>query len=742
MNKPLLAKKNPPETIEEHTKKCLQVFQSLSMQFPHIPDLCQEKLFYEHLFYAVALHDIGKAATGFQEKWEKWGYRHEILSAGFVPTLYWLSEWEQKAIALAIITHHKNIQELKERFSTAMQIGLEDFQQRKQELIPNMSFICDWFRNLPSLAQKYLGKTIPIPQVADINQMTDAYRLAVKWYRNSLEDEELTSLHSTYGIFLRGLMIACDHLASADFQEIKGKIQDISSRLGIPSLRNFQQQLHNTSGNALVEAPTGSGKTEASLLWAEKNQQDGRRIYYVLPYTASINAMHKRLEKHFGMDNVGILHGKASYFLYKTLLERDYSQESAIEFTKKIQDASKKIYRPMKILTPFQIIKSFFGVKGWESNLSEMAGGLFIFDEIHVYEPHTTALILKTIERLYSVFQAKFLFLSATFPHFLKEKIRSILPEIQELDLQTMFHAKEDSNILYHPRHQVNILEGNVMEHLSTIQESLREGKKVLVTCNTVAHAQEVYSMLKDFSSSCVLLHGRLILKDREEKERLLKETQLLVGTQVVEVSLDIDFDVLYTEPAPLDALIQRFGRVNRNRKEKITVPVYIFTQGSDKDRYFYDTNRIQSTLESLKDGMLLHAMNIHEMMNQVYKDGYTQKEAQEFQRAWDSFGKVISSLFPFDESEKEEDFYQLVRSLEVVPIQFEDKYIEYKKAKNFFEAMQYMANISLGQGAKLRQTNRLAFRQEDKYWVADVRYNADLGIILDQQEIGIGMID
>lgn len=107
-----------------------------------------------------------------------------------------------------------------------------------------------------------------------------------------------------------------------------------------------------------------------------------------LPYTASINAMTNRLSVYFSEENVGVLHGKANYFIYKTFLERSCSEESATDFARKMQKLTKKIYRSLKVLTHFQILKAFFGVKGWETMLSEMAGGLFIFDEIHVYENH------------------------------------------------------------------------------------------------------------------------------------------------------------------------------------------------------------------------------------------------------------------------------------------------------------------------------------------------------------------
>ena len=95
-----------------------------------------------------------------------------------------------------------------------------------------------------------------------------------------------------------------------------------------------------------------------------------------------------------------------------------------------------------------------------------------------------------------------------------------------------------------------------------------------MVVCNTVKQAQNVFKELQEIvaDDKAKLLHSRFILRDRERIEKELEDANLLVGTQAVEVSLDIDFDCLFTEPAPIDALIQRFGRINRKGEKKAFV--------------------------------------------------------------------------------------------------------------------------------------------------------------------------
>ncbi len=757
----ILAKSSPPQSLRQHTNDCLNVFRSVKRLFPNLPELCGVPNFFEHLFYSIYLHDLGKSATGFQimlRGGDKWKYRHEVLSACFINSLTTLTEEEQRAVAMTIITHHKGITILRERCNTTRTEGIKWFNLRLEELEENFEYIQSFLREIPQHAEEYLGYPLPSPQIPEtLKEIIDPYKFSVSWYSSKSEDikdgeAEKTLLHSTYGTFLRGLMIACDHLASGGRDEVKDGLTPEQIKKTILSIKSnekqidlypYQEKMMNVKGNAFLSAPTGSGKTEASLLWASANQKSGQRIFYVLPYTASINAMSKRLSSSFGEENVGVLHGKARYFIYQTMLDREYSPEAAAMFARETQGLTKKLYRPLKILTPFQILKAFFGVRGWESQIAEMNEGLFIFDEIHVYDPHTTALILGTIKHLAKL-NSRFLFLSATFPSFLKRKIQEILPDIQHIFLDES--KEKDRELLFTPRHRVKKLEGEITLHLDKICSDLREGKRVLVVCNTVKRAQGIYQNLMEVVDKSVMLHGRFILRDRERIEKELDNVQLLVGTQAVEVSLDLDFDVLYTEPAAVDALVQRFGRVNR-KGIKSVVPVYICTQGSEVDRYFYDIDRINKTLEAVKDGEDLTQIRVSQLVEAIYSEGYNKKEQEIFDTVSQNFESVIEVLYPFDDSKEGKDlFYNLIKSIEVIPGRAnEEAYWKAREEKQFFEATRYFCNLSLGQSAMLGNLGRIEARKDsqgDHYWFVDAKYDKNLGLILSEKEAGAGIID
>jgi CRISPR-associated endonuclease/helicase Cas3 len=734
----LLAKSNPPETLLDHTKGCLSVFVSVKDSYPDIPALTGLSNFFDLLLHTLLLHDVGKSATGFQASLrtgEKWGYRHEVLSAAFVAILPHLTDFERRAVALAIITHHKDSSEIRYKYNTTSAPGQERFDTALAELRANITKVNQFLSAAYDSGGKYFEERPNVAPTVSPEDFVDGYRCSIPWFCN-LVDEEEDHLIFRSGIFLRGLLIACDHLSSSGKDQVLTGLKGVLTCLPF-SARPFQKRTATLKGNAFLSAPTGSGKTEASLLWAESNRKNGARTYYVLPYTASINAMHQRLAGYFGEETVAVLHGKASYFIYKSLLDRDYDSSKASLAARIIQNLSKKLYRPMKVMTPFQIIKCFFGVKGWEAQVSEMAYGVFVFDEIHVYDPHVTAMIIEAMRYLSSL-GARFLLMSATFPDFLKDRIRTVLPGIIEHNLRPDSDI-DDEELLNAPRHRIHLLEGEVSQHMGLIESFLREGLRVLAVCNTVRRAQELYMKLATFSASAELFHGRFILRDREDKEHRLPVVQLLVGTQAVEVSLDLDFDVGFFEPAPVDALVQRLGRINRKGVKGIA-PVYIFSKGSDRDRYFYDMSRVAKTLSLLRDEHDLTQADVIDLVNQVYCGGYNQDEEAAFNTSQKAFRYVIRNLKPFVESDDKDEFYNMIRSFEVIPKRFESDYLSCKAEGMHFEAQRYFASVSLGQGMMLKKASRLD-RRRDGYWVADARYD-QYGLHVGEIENEIGNID
>ena len=735
----LFAKSTPRETLLEHTENCLDVYESLRERMPFLADVAREPDFFEHLFYAVALHDFGKAATGFQRQLDgkqPWKYRHEILSTGFVVGLQ-VSADVQQAIGLTILTHHKDIRTLVKDHAcwSGNPHGYQAWKRKVAELTPNWQALMEIQEQVPRWCPT--AKCLWTP-VTSTDQLISGYSEFIAPYLDNYEDNELTPLHGIYGMLMRGCMIACDHLASAEKKEkneIHAALADLKTRLvqhvkdkgrHFSGWQGFQEKASKTTGQVLLSAPTGSGKTEAALLWSDKNQSKtlGSRVFYVLPYTASINAMYDRLRKLVSDEKIGMLHGKAAYFIYQQFTDKDY--HTAATVAKKEVSLTRKIYRPYKVLTPFQLLKAFFGIRGFEMQMAEMAEGLFIFDEIHAYDPHTTALILTMLKRLRKDYGAKFCMMTATMPKFLKEMVNDALGEATPVEMLPTDREK-------FTRHYVRLLEGGIHETIPLITTRLAEGQRVLVVCNTVEQAQNVFQALQSKAKNAKLLHSRFILRDRERIEKQLDDADLLVGTQAVEVSLDIDYCCLFSEPAPIDAMIQRFGRVNRNRKKK-TCDVYICKKGSESDRYIYATDKVERTLNAFASVDVLHESKIQNLIEEVYGEGYDTEEYKEFNRAKQDFERHLQDIFPFIESTAGRDeFENLFKSIEVVPACYQADFQKKIKNREYYEANAYITQVSDRQFERLRKEGRVDYedfgRLEHRF--IRVSYDPTLGLRL-----------
>jgi CRISPR-associated endonuclease/helicase Cas3 len=727
MTSTVLAKQNG-ETLREHTKNCLALYVKFRDIFPYLDLKTRYPAFYDDIALALFYHDFGKAAKGFQEQLlspgKKWGYRHEILSVPFIDSL---NRKDTDFIKELVLTHHKTLDELGDYIEYEDAIDTS-FAERLSEISDTLPY-------LNALIREYERLCSPIIQAKDhpslVNDLDfqkeiweDLYKAINKNLRGSATD-----FIRLRGIFGKGLVNSCDYLASAGVQSVLKPLPNVHQVFTFPALNIVQKKAATMKGNAIIISPTGSGKTEAALFWATYNldKGNGNRIFYTLPYTASINAMYIRLNRAFSPfypdeTCVSLLHGKASYYLYRL-----YEQEKFVE----VKSLSRRIYSPYKIMTPFQAIKHFFSLKGYEMGLLEMYRGLFIFDEIHAYDANTTALILSMTEYLTKELDARVLIMSATLPSFIKKIFADTLGITQEIRMT-------GPDLDKYLRHRCTILDGSICDYIDLIRKKIRGKKKVLVVCNTVKRAQEIYSVFKNETINRALLHGRFIIRDRELTERSLASKNLLVGTQAIEVSLDIDYDVCFSEPAPIDALIQRFGRVNR-RKGPDGLPlkgicdVYVFTNGSESDRYIYGPALVGHTVRLLSGTPLLHEIRLQEITDQVYENGFG-ADSEKFQDTKDRFSKLIEDIVPYHSTERRDsDFYRIFRSIEAVPACFADRYRQCHLEGRIYDAMQYVLSLSLGQYHRLKGLNRIT--QTDYGLVVNARYDPDLGLLVDEPD-------
>jgi len=442
-----------------------------------------------------------------------------------------------------------------------------------------------------------------------------------------------------------------------------------------------------------------------------------------------------------------MLHGKLDAYLYESFFEEAGNLKELKSQIKNLKATFKNLQTPLKVLTPFQLLKHLFGLKGFEKGIFEWVGGHFIFDEIHAYDPEVTAQIMVLLEYLTQRLQAKVFIMTATLPTFLKNRIAEAIGHLEEVKAEPALYDAFQ-------RHRLKLTDGLLSENLNLIEQDLKAGKNVLVVCNTVDQARAVFEQLQGVYET-LLIHGRFAAKDRTRIEKQLQNNppQLLIGTQAIEVSLDIDYDVIYSEPAPLDALIQRFGRVNR-KCSKPPCPCLVFKERNEKDKYIYDHEMVVRTLEVLaeienKNESVIQEIELQDYIDRVYPD-YDEEAQAKFDKIYDLLTQSVKRLTPFEPSKDgEEEYYRQFDGVKVLPVYYEREYIERLNAFDFVGAEQLKVSIRKNWFARLFNTpdldslkhtlfpseNPKAKPIEIKYFKINKFYRPDTGLNFEEDE-------
>lgn len=340
-----------------------------------------------------------------------------------------------------------------------------------------------------------------------------------------------------------------------DFEK-KILINNIDKRYG-KNMRAVQKYMREKAdSNVVIIAPTGSGKTEAALYWL-----NGEKGFYTLPLKVSSNAIYKRIREEYNFKDAALLHSES---LQKYIEESADEQEKDAEekSAKEKFEKTKMFSAPLTISTVDQLFLFVYKALGTEIMAATLKYSKVIIDEIQSYEPRIVAALiygLKTISQM----GGKFAIMTATLPPVLLDFMNKYGLIKNETYCFEDFSAE---NVMQ--RHMIKLYEQEF--NLEEIAEESKT-KKVLVICNTVKKAQETYRLLEEYTDNVYSLHARYIKKHRKMLEKNIMQFSenresigIWVTTQIVEASLDIDFDILYTEMCTADSLLQRMGRCNR----------------------------------------------------------------------------------------------------------------------------------------------------------------------------------
>lgn len=583
-------KAKPNKSIIEHTNDLLDV-----LEIPWNLGYIKEERIYELIQKACIYHDIGKINKEFQKRVKNKGIKfdenkevaHNVLSLYFIDESKFNNKEDYLIVSNAVVNHHDYCD-----------IGLAI--REKSDIIENL---------LEGLDHKKVKKVIPA-KIASISQDIDAIKI-------------------------KGYLHKCDYSASSGYTAeyennfLEKSLENVLNKWKLDnqdaSWNELQQYcIENKNENIIAIAQTGMGKTEAGLLWISDNKG-----FFILPIRTAINAIYDRTKKYISSyggnleEQLGLLH--SSSLEYLLLQSEDDKYDDKDEYIDQKEDKeiieyekiAKQLSLPINVSTIDQLFDFVYKYPAYELKLTTLSYSKIVIDEIQMYGPDLLAYLVYGLERIVEQ-GGKVAILTATLPPFVKELLSKSIK----------FKIKEDGFTDNSKRHNLKILDkridSNDICNKYRENEKLNKSNKILVVCNSITQAQNLYEEISDIlgNKNLHILHSKFIKGQRLSKEseiiefgktykdnksnELDKQSGIWISTSIVEASLDIDFDYLFTELQDLNSLFQRLGRCNRKgKKDSSENNCYIYTQIDERsfingDRGYIDKDIFELSKEAI----------------------------------------------------------------------------------------------------------------------------------------------
>lgn len=469
------------------------------------------------------------------------------------------------------------------------QLPAEDAQEAASWLFAGLMVIADW---VGSNDVWFPHSSDPIP-------------LQMYWETKALPQAE-------YAVEQAGLVLPKASVAST-FTSLMPHLGNSAVPSPLQTYAMKEAVRTNTPQLHIFEDVTGGGKTEAALLCAHQimRQTAASGFYVALPTMATANGMYSRLSQTYQVlfegsntPSLVLAHGGRHIhdgFLH-TIGRRDMSGEDCNAYcTTWLADSRKKaLLSQCGVGTIDQALLGVLPSRHQALRLAGMSQHVLIFDEIHAYDGYTAELV-KRLLQFHAALGGSAILLSATLPLRMKQSFidafakgagyRGELAESGAFPLATSLDSEGSQAVAFEATRTLDVKitltdsEKDVFEKISSV---VHAGGCVCWVRNTVAQAVEAYLLLHEkygiAPESALLFHSRFAMEDRLAIENNVLATfgkkstpedrkgKVLVATQVVEQSLDVDFDYLVTDLAPIELLIQRAGRCQRHIRPRPAV--------------------------------------------------------------------------------------------------------------------------------------------------------------------------
>lgn len=358
------------------------------------------------------------------------------------------------------------------------------------------------------------------------------------------------------------------------------------------------EDMLNDSGLIFFEDLAGSGKTEAAF-WLEKTLLENNNFsgsYMGMPTKDTSNQMMLRKQKFFNIisdekSNLNLLHGDAKHAVESFVCKTDNiaCKDWYLDFSKR------GLLSTFGVGTIDRILQMALNIKHFPLQTFALMNRVIIVDEVHAYDEYMLGLLCDAISIL-SKSNCVFIIMSATLPSRMKKKISNsyLKGKDKEKDISivnakypriSVLDQKKAELKSYHvgskktSKTKIDFISGERNFHLDKLYEKIDSSDGCAVWYfNTVSKAQEAYRYLENKNENVEMhiYHASNLPRYKTIKEKELvgkfgknssnrPKKSIVISTQILEMSLDIDFDIMYTEMCPIDALYQRLGRLWRH---------------------------------------------------------------------------------------------------------------------------------------------------------------------------------
>ncbi|WP_347310802.1 CRISPR-associated helicase Cas3' [Defluviimonas sp. SAOS-178_SWC] len=360
---------------------------------------------------------------------------------------------------------------------------------------------------------------------------------------------------------------------------------------------------------ALIEDATGSGKTEAALILAQRmlSQGKGRGIFFALPSMASSDAMFTRMRGQLGRifeghPSLALAHGQRKLNTeFAALCGKWYASEEEFDAEDACapwiaDDRRLSLLAEISVGTVDQALMSVLPTRFHTLRMAALATRILIVDEAHDYDPYMET-ELKALLRFHAMFGGSAIVMTATLPTRMRDGYANAFlsgrggGEVSDLPhsypaLSLIGRSVSAGPVAPVPEtcRRVEVVRLAAMEDAVTvIAEGVAAGAACVWVRNAVDDAIAAVEALRGAGIAADLLHARFAMGDRAAIEadmlrRFGRDGQgragrVLVATQIVQASLDLDFDLMVSDLAPMGDLIQRAGRLWRHARGARPVP-------------------------------------------------------------------------------------------------------------------------------------------------------------------------